>query len=160
MPDKVGKGRIKNTNCNVKGPDGHTLEIVQYEPDGWTICDKSKALNGPRLSNRMMHLGILVGALEPAMKFYRDIFGFEEIRRGGRSEKRLGWVNIKVPARTTSSSCSMMQCPVPTLAAPSITSASKSRISKRRSKASRPGPPAKAILARSRSGPAITVVSN
>jgi lactoylglutathione lyase len=45
----------------------------------------------------MMHLGILVGKLEPAMKFYRDILGFEEIWRGGRSEKRLDWVNMKVP---------------------------------------------------------------
>jgi catechol 2,3-dioxygenase-like lactoylglutathione lyase family enzyme len=97
VPDKVGKGRIGNSNFNVKDPDGHTLEIVQYEPGGWTIRDKGKALNGPRLSNRMMHLGILVGSLEPAMKFYRDILGFEEIWRGGRSEKRLDWVNMKVP---------------------------------------------------------------
>ena len=97
VPDKVGKGRIKNSNFNVKDPDGHTLEIVQYEPDGWTMLNRGKALNGPRLSNRMMHLGILVGKLEPAMKFYRDILGFEEIWRGARSEKRLDWVNMKVP---------------------------------------------------------------
>ena len=97
VPDKVGKGRIKNSNFNVKDPEGHTLEIVQYEPDGWTMLNRGKALNGPRLSNRMMHLGILVGKLEPAMKFYRDILGFEEIWRGGRSEKRLDWVNMKVP---------------------------------------------------------------
>jgi lactoylglutathione lyase len=97
VPDKVGKGRIGNSNLNVKDPDGHTLEIVQYEPGGWTIRDKGKALNGPRLSNRMMHLGILVGSLEPAMKFYRDILGFEEIWRGGRTDKRLDWVNMKVP---------------------------------------------------------------
>jgi lactoylglutathione lyase len=97
VPDKVGKGRIGNSNFNVKDPDGHTLEIVQYEPGGWTIRDKGKALNGPRLSNRMMHLGILVGKLEPAMQFYRDILGFEEIWRGGRTEKRLDWVNMKVP---------------------------------------------------------------
>lgn len=97
VPDKVGKGRVKNSNFNVKDAEGHTLEIVQYEPDGWTIRDKGKALNGPRLSNRMMHLGILVGSLEPAMKFYRDILGFEETWRGSRNEKQLSWVNMKVP---------------------------------------------------------------
>ena len=44
-----------------------------------------------------MHLGILVGSLEPAMKFYRDILGFEEIWRGSRDQKQLSWVNMKVP---------------------------------------------------------------
>ena len=97
VPDKVGKGRIKNSNFNVKDPDGHTVEIVQYEPDGWTIRDKGKAMDGPRISTRVLHAGILVGALEPAMKFYRDILGFEEIWRGSRDGKRLDWVNMKVP---------------------------------------------------------------
>ena len=97
VPEKVGKGRIKNSNFNVKDADGHTVEIVQYEPDGWTIRDKGKAMDGPRISTRIMHLGILVGALEPAMKFYRDILGFEEIWRGSRDGKTLNWVNMKVP---------------------------------------------------------------
>lgn len=97
VPEKVGKGRIGNSNFNVKDPDGHTVEIVQYEPDGWSMRDKGKALDGPRLSTRMMHVGILVGALEPAMRFYRDILGFEEIWRGSRDGKRLDWVNMKVP---------------------------------------------------------------
>ena len=97
VPEKVGKGRIKNSNFNVKDPDGHTVEIVQYEPDGWTVRDHGKALKGPRISPRMMHLGILVGALEPAMKFYRDILGFEEIWRGSKDGKQLSWVNMKVP---------------------------------------------------------------
>jgi catechol 2,3-dioxygenase-like lactoylglutathione lyase family enzyme len=97
VPDKVGKGRIGNSNFNVKDPDGHTVEIVQYEPNGWTVRDKGKAMDGPRISSRMMHAGILVGSLESAMKFYRDILGFEEIWRGSRDEKRLDWVNMKAP---------------------------------------------------------------
>lgn len=97
VPEKVGKGRIKNSNFNVKDPDGHTVEIVQYEPDGWTVRDHGKSLGGPRISPRMMHLGILVGALEPAMKFYRDVLGFEEIWRGSKDGKQLSWVNMKVP---------------------------------------------------------------
>lgn len=97
VPDKVGKGRIENSNFNVKDADGHTVEIVQYEPDGWTIRDKGKAIDGPRISTRIMHLGIIVGALEPAMNFYRDILGFEEIWRGSKDGKQLSWVNMKVP---------------------------------------------------------------
>lgn len=100
VPDKVPKGRINNSNFNIRDADGHTVEIVQYEPDGWTIRDSGKALDGPRISTRIMHLGILVGALEPAMKFYRDILGFEEIWRGSRDGKTLNWVNMKVPDGT------------------------------------------------------------
>ncbi|HYP04811.1 MAG TPA: VOC family protein [Bryobacteraceae bacterium] len=55
-----------------------------------------KALDGPRIARRMSHVGILVGALGPAMKFYRDILGFEEIWRGNRDPKRLDWVNMRV----------------------------------------------------------------
>jgi len=97
VPVKVGKGRIGNSNFNVKDPDGHTVEIVQYEPGGWSVRDKGKAMDGPRISTRMMHVGILVGALEPAMKFYRDVLGLQEIWRGSRDGKRLDWVNMKVP---------------------------------------------------------------
>src|SRR5690349_10856259 len=32
VPDKVTKGRIKNSNFMVSDPDGHLVEIVQYEP--------------------------------------------------------------------------------------------------------------------------------
>jgi len=36
VPDRVGKGRIGNLNFNIVDPDGHTVEIVQYQPDSWT----------------------------------------------------------------------------------------------------------------------------
>ena len=97
VPEKFGKGRIRNSNFNVKDAEGHTIEFVQYEPDGWTIRDQGKALDGPRIATRMPHLGILVGALEPQLKFYRDILGFEETWRGSRDGKVLNWVNLKVP---------------------------------------------------------------
>jgi lactoylglutathione lyase len=97
VPETVPKGRIRNSNFNVKDPDGHTVEIVQYEPDGWSVREKGKHMSADRISTRMMHLGILVGALEPAMKFYRDILGFREIWRGSRDGKSLDWVNMQVP---------------------------------------------------------------
>jgi catechol 2,3-dioxygenase-like lactoylglutathione lyase family enzyme len=97
VPDKVGKGRIGNSNFNVKDPDGHTVEIVQYEPAGWSIRDNGKAVGPNRISKRMMHLGIIVGAVEPAMKFYRDILGFQEAWRGSSKGTQLSWINLKVP---------------------------------------------------------------
>src|SRR3989454_1281336 len=60
VPAKTPKGRIKNSNFNVKDPDGHTVEIVQYEPDGWTLREKGKFMSGARVSARFQHLGIIV----------------------------------------------------------------------------------------------------
>src|SRR5258708_10224326 len=48
-----------------------TLFRSQYMPDGWSMREKGKYVP-ERVSTRMMHVGILVGALEPAMKFYRS----------------------------------------------------------------------------------------
>ena len=97
VPDKVGKGQIKNSNFNVNDPDGHTVEIVQYEPDSWTRAAKGKFLPDTRISTHMPHVGILIGPLDRAMKFYRDILGFQEFWRGGGSPRMLSWVNMRVP---------------------------------------------------------------
>src|SRR5438105_3921147 len=97
VPASVPKGRIRNSNFNVKDPDGHTVEIVQYEPDGWSVREKGKFMSGARISQRMMHLGIIVGDLAAANKFYGGILGFREIWRGSRDGKVLSWTNMQVP---------------------------------------------------------------
>jgi catechol 2,3-dioxygenase-like lactoylglutathione lyase family enzyme len=97
VPATVPKGRIKNSNFNVKDPDGHTVEIVQYEPDGWSLREKGKFMTGARISERMLHLGILVGDLSASRKFYGDILGFHEIWRGSRDGAVLSWTNMQVP---------------------------------------------------------------
>jgi catechol 2,3-dioxygenase-like lactoylglutathione lyase family enzyme len=97
VPEKVGKGRIGNLNFNITDPDGHTVEIVEYAPDSWTVREKGKFMPETRLSTHMAHVGVLVGELEPALKFYRDILGGKETWRGGRDAKQLSWVNLKLP---------------------------------------------------------------
>jgi lactoylglutathione lyase len=98
VPDRVPKGRSGNSNLNVKDPDGHTVEIVEYEPDGWSMRDKGKAMSGARISNHMLHVGIIVGNLAKSMEFYRGILGFEEFWRGSsRNSETLSWVNMRVP---------------------------------------------------------------
>jgi catechol 2,3-dioxygenase-like lactoylglutathione lyase family enzyme len=97
VPDKVGKGRIGNSNFTIPDPDGHGFEIVQYEPDGWTVREKGKFLPEGRISSRMRHAGIAVGDLERSLAFYRDILGFKETWRGSRDGKTLSWVNLQVP---------------------------------------------------------------
>jgi catechol 2,3-dioxygenase-like lactoylglutathione lyase family enzyme len=97
VPATVPKGRIKNSNFNVKDPDGHTVEIVQYEPDGWSMREKGKFMTSARISEHMPHLGILVGDLSASRKFYGDILGFHEIWRGSRDGAVLSWTNMQVP---------------------------------------------------------------
>jgi lactoylglutathione lyase len=98
VPERTPKGRIGNSNFNVKDPDGHTVEIVEYEPDGWSMRDKGKAMTDARISNRMLHLGILVGNLAKSVEFYHGILGFEELWRGSaRNSETLSWVNMRVP---------------------------------------------------------------
>lgn len=97
VPEKVGVGRIGNHNFNIKDPAGHTVEIVQYMPNGWSVRDKGKAVPATRVSTHIMHLGIIVNELEPQMKFYREVLGFQETWRGSKDNKTLSWVNMKVP---------------------------------------------------------------
>lgn len=97
VPDKVSRGQIKNSNFNVTDPDGHTVEIVQYEPDSWTRREKGKYIPETRISTHMPHVGVLIGDLDAAMKFYHEVLGFEEFWRGSSSGKVLSWVNMRVP---------------------------------------------------------------
>ncbi|MHB8610196.1 MAG: VOC family protein, partial [Candidatus Acidiferrales bacterium] len=97
VPEKVGKAKIGNLNFNVVDPDGHTVEIVQYEPDSWTRQAKGKYLPDTRISVHMMHVGVTVRKLDAAMNFYGGILGFQEFWRGSSSGKTLSWVNMRVP---------------------------------------------------------------
>ncbi len=65
-------------------------------PDGWSVREKGKHLS-QGVSSHMTHIGILVGALGPSLKFYGDVLGFQETWRGSRDGKVLNWVNMKVP---------------------------------------------------------------
>ena len=100
MPEKVGKGQTRNSNFNVNDPDGHIVEIVQYEPDSWTSREKGKFMPDTRISTHMTHFGILIGPLAAANAFYHDILGMTETWRGSSSPKELSWVNMKVPDGT------------------------------------------------------------
>jgi len=101
VPENVGKGRTGNKNFMVKDPDGHNVEIVEYQTDSWTAKDAGKHVPSSRLADHAIHVGILVGNLDAATKFYDGILGFREFWRGsGASSKTLSWVNMRVPDGT------------------------------------------------------------
>jgi catechol 2,3-dioxygenase-like lactoylglutathione lyase family enzyme len=97
VPGKVSTGRLGNTQWITTDPDGHHVEIVQYQPTGWTMRQKGKSMPDSRISSRIAHVGVLVGNLDAAFDFYRGLLGFQEIWRGGPSSKHLSWVNLRVP---------------------------------------------------------------
>ena len=101
VPEKVATGRTGNKNFTIQDPDGHAVEIVEYQGDSWTGKDRGKHLPSARISERAMHFGILVGNLEAATKFYNGILGFEEFWRGSAANSEtLSWVNMRVPDGT------------------------------------------------------------
>jgi catechol 2,3-dioxygenase-like lactoylglutathione lyase family enzyme len=97
MSDKgsVGKGKTGNKNFNVKDPDGHIVEMVEYMPDSWTAQNYGKFMPAARISDHIMHVGILCGGLDQSMAFYGGILGFKEFWRGSGSPRMLSWVNIR-----------------------------------------------------------------
>jgi catechol 2,3-dioxygenase-like lactoylglutathione lyase family enzyme len=97
VPDRVGKGQTGNKNFNIKDPDDHTVEIVEYQPDSWTTRERGKHMPATRISSQIMHVGFLVGDLDTSIHFYDGILGFKEFWRGSRSTTSLSWVNMRVP---------------------------------------------------------------
>jgi catechol 2,3-dioxygenase-like lactoylglutathione lyase family enzyme len=97
VPDTVGKGQTGNKNFNIKDPDDHTVEIVEYQPDSWTTRERGAHMPAARISSRIMHVGFLVGDLDKSIHFYDGILGFKEFWRGSRSTTSLSWVNMRVP---------------------------------------------------------------
>ncbi|HWC96156.1 MAG TPA: VOC family protein [Candidatus Sulfopaludibacter sp.] len=93
--EKVPKGQTGNKNFNVKDPDGHLVEIVEYQPDSWTAREKGKFLPATRIADHILHVGVLCGDLDASLKFYGGVLGFGEFRRGDSSPGTLSWVDLR-----------------------------------------------------------------
>ncbi len=91
------RGRDGNLNFSVRDPDGTRLEFVQYMPGSLHTKARGNKIGPERISDHLLHAGVLVANLDTAMAFYRDKLGFQEIWRGGPSEQELRWVNMRMP---------------------------------------------------------------
>jgi catechol 2,3-dioxygenase-like lactoylglutathione lyase family enzyme len=98
VPAAVEKGRSGDKTFTVIDPDGHRVEIVEYQAGSLTRANTGRHMPGSRLSERAMHAGILVERLDRAKAFYEDVLGFREFWRGSAAtSKTLSWVNMRVP---------------------------------------------------------------
>lgn len=91
----VEKDQTGNKSFNVKDPDGHVVELLQYMPDSRTARDYGKLMPATRISDHIMHVGVLCGDLDRSMAFYGGILGLREFWRGSSSPRMLSWVNIR-----------------------------------------------------------------
>jgi catechol 2,3-dioxygenase-like lactoylglutathione lyase family enzyme len=69
--------------------------MVEYQPDRWTEQNRGKFMPATRISDHIMHVGVLVGDLEKSTGFYGGILGFREFWRGSASPRMLSWVNMR-----------------------------------------------------------------
>jgi len=98
VPGEVTVNRLGDRMFQVTDPDGHTLELLQYMPDSRTGEDTGKHMPATRISDQLMHAGIIVGSLDAAAKFYGGILGCHETWRGNSlTSTTLNWVNMRVP---------------------------------------------------------------
>jgi lactoylglutathione lyase len=83
----------------VKDPDGHPLAFVQLDDRS---AKRSGRIGSGRIaiSTRLLHAGLTIANVEAADKFYKDVLGFSEIWRGGRTDDVTSWINMKVPSGT------------------------------------------------------------
>ena len=99
VPASVANDPGGGARFRVHDPEGHVVELVQR-----SARDRRAPAPSPspddRISTRMLHVGIIVGDVPAAMKFYGDVLGFTETWRGSRSGTELSWINMKVPDGT------------------------------------------------------------
>jgi catechol 2,3-dioxygenase-like lactoylglutathione lyase family enzyme len=102
---KVPQGELRpaldgNLSFEVVDPDGHTVEFVQYLPGSLHSRNFGKFLPETRISQRMIHVGIVVRDQAAADRFYKDVLGFRCTWHGGMTDTETDWVDMRVPEGT------------------------------------------------------------
>jgi len=100
VPDKLDPMLDGNRGFEATDPDGHTVEFVQYMPGSLHSRNFGKFLAETRISDRMIHAGVVVHDRAAADHFYHDILGFQETWQGGMTDSETDWVDMRVPDGT------------------------------------------------------------
>jgi len=100
VPAKVAKDVNGNMSFTIRDPDGYTLEFVQYLKGSMHGKQFGKLMPKTRVSERMIHVGMIVKDRTAAEKLYRDVLGFKLQWYGGSRDDRTDWVSMRVPEGT------------------------------------------------------------
>ncbi|HZR58700.1 MAG TPA: VOC family protein [Terriglobales bacterium] len=100
VPEKLEPMLDGNRGFDVNDPDGHDVEFVQLMPGSIHSRNFGKYLPDSRISQRIIHVGVVVKDRAASDHFYKDILGFKEIWHGGMTDKETDWVDMRVPDGT------------------------------------------------------------
>jgi len=100
VPEKLDPMGDGNRGFEVLDPDGHTVEFIQYMPGSLHSRNFGKFLPDTRVSDHIIHVGVVVSDRAAADHFYRDILGFKDIWHGGMTNDKTDWVDMRVPDGT------------------------------------------------------------
>ena len=100
VPEKLEPMLDGNRGFDVTDPDGHTVEFVEFRPGSLHSKDFGQHLPDERISQRIIHVGVVVQDRAAADRFYKDILGFKEIWHGGMKDSETDWVDMRVPDGT------------------------------------------------------------
>src|SRR2546427_9738034 len=100
VPEALEPGLDGNLSFNVTDPDGHVVEFVEYRAGSLHSRNFGKFLPEARISQRIIHVGVVVRDRAAADHFYKDILGFQETWHGGMKNTETDWVDMRVPEGT------------------------------------------------------------
>ncbi|HMF53798.1 MAG TPA: VOC family protein [Edaphobacter sp.] len=100
VPAIQGKTRTGDYAFTIKDPDGTRVEFVQTLPEGMEAKAAGKFEPSTRISEKIMHVGFIVGNTQKSLDFYGRVLGFQETWRGTPNPKELSWINMRVPDGT------------------------------------------------------------
>ena len=100
VPEKLEPMQDGNRGFDVIDPDGHDVEFVEYRPGSIHSKSFGRALPSSRISQRIIHVGVVVKDRAAADRFYKDVLGFQETWHGGMKDDTSDWVDMRVPDGT------------------------------------------------------------
>src|SRR3984893_8636998 len=100
VPEKLEPMLDGNRGFDVSDPEAHDGEFVQFMPGSLHSRNFGKFLPETRISQRIIHLGVVVQDQAKADTFYKGILGFQETWHGGMTDKETDWVDMQVPEGT------------------------------------------------------------
>lgn len=100
VPAKAGRDADGNTSFAIDDPDGHRVVFIQYLPGSLHGRNFGKHISDRRVSEHMIHVGVIVKDRAAADALYRDVLGFKLQWYGGMKDDRTDWVSMRVPEGT------------------------------------------------------------
>ncbi len=96
VPKSVTTDRDGNRSFEVKDPEGHKIEFTQQGPHP----PKGLKAVSTRVSNHIIHAGLVARDRAALDRFYKDILGFHLYWQGGATSAHTDWVMMQVPDGT------------------------------------------------------------